>query len=164
MSNSKRLYRAMFWIMIYCVLTDSIGLFIPIYFTNPNSAIYFYPLVLILILITVCVWSYKTMYLPYKDNWIFSSLISATTTVLALIAFGTVTLVKIWPIESYDSVIYIKKNAQKTKIIRHYTDLGAMGAATKIIQRRELTPFFKIETKIDTNSIDKNEWIRQPIK
>lgn len=65
--------------------------------------------------------------------------------------------------------IYIKKDNQNIIIVSRYLDEGAFGGGTKPgdyqnVVKRQLTTFLKLETAIDTNSIDKNEWIKQPVK
>jgi hypothetical protein len=61
--------------------------------------------------------------------------------------------------------IYTRKNNPEIKIIRRYVDQGAFGGGTspddyEIVLHKPLTSLFKIETRIDTLEIDKNEWLK----
>ena len=86
--RSVKVYRIIFWIMIGCFFICTIGQFMPVYFTFPDFRFPFYITIFSLMVITVCISSYRTMYLPHKNNWIYSSLISLISTGLIFILFG----------------------------------------------------------------------------
>ena len=153
---------AVSWLLISCIFIDTVGQFIPIYFTFSTVKTVFYIIILLCLLSTSFALSYKTVYRQSKNNWIYSTSISFITTLLVSVVFGTFTIVKIWPADDViDTVIYVKTNNKNIQIVRRYFDLGATGESISVIKVQPLTSFLKIETKIDTNSINKVEWSKK---
>jgi hypothetical protein len=106
------------------------------------------------------------MYLPHKNNWIYSSLISLISTGLIFILFGFFTLAKFLAVWDDTTIIYTNKNNPEVKIVSRYVNLGAYGGGTEpedyeIVVKRPLTRFLKIETSVDTTAINKKEWVRE---
>lgn len=63
------------------------------------------------------------------------------------------------------AVFFTQKNNPDVKIVSRYYDQGAMGGGAdpedyETVLKRPITPFFRLETRIDTNNIDKAIWIK----
>ncbi|MCQ6960137.1 hypothetical protein [Mucilaginibacter aquariorum] len=88
---------------------------------------------------------------------------------LSILIFGFITLTKILAVWVDRGTLYYQKNNPEVKIVSRYIDLGAGGGGTepgdyKIVLKRPITPFFKLETSVDTNAIDKSDWIKEGYK
>jgi len=161
----SKLDRIILWFMIFGIITFTVGQYIPIYFTNQGIRIFYYLIVLSLTVITVYITAYKAMYLPHKDNRIYSGIISAITTILIFIVFAFITLGTIMTDWTDAEIIYTNKNNSNIKIVSRYINEGAFGGGTEprdyeIVVNRPFTPFFKIETSIDTTKINKSDWVK----
>jgi len=158
---SKRWSKIVLWIMILCFLINTVGRFIPIYFVDPETADYFGRAIFILTLISVGITAFRACYNRQEDNWRLSTSISILSIFLAFIFVGMITFFNGFAANSDVKVLYVSRNDPKVKIIKLYVDLGAMGDGYSIVLRRDLTSFLKYEKFIDTNTINKKEWIRQ---
>jgi hypothetical protein len=121
---------------------------------------------LFLTTITVAITSYRSMYLPHKNNWKYSTLISLIATLLVFVVFAFITLTKFLTVWTDAATIYVKKTNPQIKIVSRYLNEGAFGGGTEpgdyeIVLERSITPYLKMETLIDTNLINKKEWIKQ---
>jgi len=63
--------------------------------------------------------------------------------------------------ETYKTLFENKQNPT-TKIVHRSSNCGAFDTTPyyKVCKIKEITPFFILATEIDTNQINKNEWIR----
>jgi hypothetical protein len=62
-------------------------------------------------------------------------------------------------------ILYTQKSNPEVRIVRRYLDGGAYGGGTspddyKIVLHLPLTSLFKLETSIDTLTIDKSKWVK----
>lgn len=60
---------------------------------------------------------------------------------------------------------YTSKNNPEVRIVSRYLDSGALGGGTEpgdyeLVLHRPITPYFKLETAVDTNAIDKKDWVK----
>jgi hypothetical protein len=147
--------------MVLCILFNTVGRFVPIYFTDPEIADYFGRIIFILTLVSVGITTFRAYYNSEEDNWRPSSSISILAIFLAFIFFGIITFWDGFAANSDINVMYVRKSDPEQKIVKQYVDLGALGDGNRVVLRRELTPFFKYEKIIDTNTISKKEWVRQ---
>jgi len=75
-------------------------------------------------------------------------------------AFGS--LFDVW---TEAGTYYVSKKNPDVQIISRYINEGAFGGGTEprdyfIVLHRPITPWFKMDTAIDTNKIDKTEWVK----
>ncbi len=157
----KKWTTLVFWIMVFCLLLNTVGRSIPIYFVNPAVSEHFGRVVFITTLITVCFTLFVQLYNKEKNNWIFSGLISILITFFTFIILSFITFFDGFSSFTDVQVLYVKKDDSKIKIIRQYVDSGALGDGHIAVLRKEILSFLKYEETIDTNSINKSEWIKQ---
>jgi hypothetical protein len=165
-SNNRKTYGIEFWLMIFGLFTFTIGQFIPIYFVEQDIRIFFYPAILLITVVTFAVTVYKSMYLPHKNNWVYSSIITLITTLLLFLIFAGITFGKILTVWTDATTLYVKKDNSQVKIVTRYINEGAFGGGTEpgdyeIVLLRPITPFFKMETTVDKNKIDRSEWVKK---
>ena len=156
--------------MIYCFFTLTIGQFIPIYFDNRNLNSDFkesyYLIILTLILISTTIVAFKRFYKPQQNRraflaWFSALIIGAGTCCI----FALIVLFNHLAVLTDMTTLYVKKGNRNIKIVTRYLNEGAFGGGTKpedyeVVLKREINPFLKIETSIDTNTIDKTQWIK----
>ena len=147
--------------MILCIIIITIGRSIPIYFVNPKVAEYFSQAISYLTLASIAVTIYKKLYKSEKNNWIFSGSISMIVILFVWIAIGFITFFDGFSSFTDFEVIYVKKSNPDIKIIKQYVDSGALGDGYTVVVRRDITSFLKYEEFLDTNTINKEEWIKQ---
>ena len=63
------------------------------------------------------------------------------------------------------ATLYTNKSNPQLKIVSRYKNLGAHGGGTRsddfeTVLSRPITSLLKIQTRVDTNSINKGEWSR----
>lgn len=152
--------------MVYCLFTLTIGQFIPVYFKDKDLRGIYYLIILILTSITTTIVIFKRFYKPQKDN-IYISCLSAFIiglgTVLTFMILGFLSSLAVW---TDAGTIYTNKKDPQLKIVSRYLNEGAFGGGTEagdyeIVLKRQITSFLKIETSIDTNKINRNEWIKK---
>ena len=164
----QRFLKIVFWvsnsILIFWIATSILGLFIPLEFAN-NDIEYTY------IKVRFCVIPIAVLFaivgtIKNKDRLglitikIFLAICASICSVfmMAVILLGINVCGWIT-----DKVFFENKNNPSTKIIQRHFDCGATDSSPsnpKIFIIREFTPYFIWATEIDTNQIDKNEWIR----
>jgi hypothetical protein len=148
------------------LLSLIIARFIPLYFTN-NHLKFGYYVVLLICLATSAVikfsrWSNRIQVWAKTfvviTSFLFGLLVFLLLALINLIstAFGYADA----------GTFYTLKNNSEIKIVSRYYDQGAFGGGTEpedyeTILRRPITPFYKLETKVDTTTIDKTKWIKQ---
>jgi len=156
----------MFWLMIFGLFIFTLGQFIPIYFSDIDFRIYFYPLLLILTTIAVAFVMYRNVYLPNKSKMSYPMGLSFITTFIVFLVLALITIGKMLVVWTDIGPIYLMKNDPNVQITSRYINEGAFGGGTEpddyqMVVKRPFTPFFNIETSVDTNKIDKSKWIRQ---
>jgi hypothetical protein len=161
----SKLDHIILWFMLFGICTFTAGQYIPVYFVDQGFSLFFYPVLLILTVVTVYINTYNAMYLPHKDNRLYSAIISTLITLLVFIVFAFITLSKILAVWTDAGTIYTNKSNPNIKIVSRYINEGAFGGGTEpgdyeIVVNRPFTPFFKIKTSIDTTKINKNDWVK----
>jgi amino acid transporter len=162
----KGKFTLIFWMLSCCIFIDTAGQFIPIYFTNHGFEISFYIIVYILILVSLSFLFSRWIYKQDNHKRIYKSIFSLLIFSLSVILFGFFTIAKIMTDWTDATTIYIKKSHSHIRIVSRYLNEGAFGGGTEprdyeVVLRWPITPFLKIETAIDTNKINKNEWVRK---
>jgi predicted membrane protein len=151
-------------LLIYCVATLTLFQFIPVYFVDQAPRLTFYLFVYFALMFSSVFEILKyfgrtTHYLITKILAFVFLFFGFMVALLFVIGQFTVT----WT----EAAIYYKSKANpKVKILSRYLDAGALGGGTepedyKIVLHRPLTRYFKIETTVDTNKIDKDDWIKE---
>ena len=107
---------------------------------------------------------FKFVYKPQEKN-LFSTMMLSLFLAGAIFIFACIwmfgLLFSIW---TEGTVYFIKKDNPKTKIISRYINEGAFGGGTEpsdyhIVLHRPILGIYKMETSIDTSSINKAGWI-----
>ena len=147
--------------MILCIIINTVGRSVPIYFVNPKVADFFGSVVLYLTLISVAITIYRKCYKREKHNWVFAGAISVIVTFLIYIIIGFITFFDGFSSFTDVEVLYVKRDNPDIRIIRQYVDSGALGDGYTVVIRTNITSFLKYEEFIDTNTIDKKEWTKQ---
>lgn len=167
-TGQKQIKRIMLWLMLAGLFIFTIGQYVPVYFSYPDFRLYFYPIMLASTIIAVAAVSYDSMYLPHKDNKLYSTIISLLTTVIVFLVLAFITVGKLMTLLTDTGPIYLMKSNPNVEITSCYINEGAFGGGTEpddyqIVVKSPLTSFFYIVTSVDTTKIDKTKWIRQNI-
>ena len=150
--------------MLSCLFVITLGQFIPIYFIDIDLRQQFYICVFCILFITTALTTFAFVYKPYKSKilvWSTSIVVSVGTFVL--LGFWLILLlIAVW---TEAGTYYVNKDNPKIKIISRYLNEGAFGGGTEpddyeVVLQKPLYNLFNIQTKIDTNSIDKRKWIK----
>jgi len=163
--RQKKKYNISILIIIFCLFSYTLGQFIPIYFIDSSLRMYFYVFILILLLVTIIWTVFKIVYKPNEYNVFSTALISLLIGLITFIVFGFWTIFLFLGVWAQAGTYYVKKSNPQIKIISRYVNLGATGGGTEsedfhIVLHRPILFLFKMETAIDTMTINKNEWIR----
>jgi hypothetical protein len=154
-----------FLVMVYCLFTLTIGQFLPIYFVDGNSAFLYHIVVFIALLASTGILIFKNLYYKRKQNIHYSWLAASVTGIGIVLIFIVVRFIEAVAVWTDATVLYTNKSNSQIKIVTRYINEGAFGGGAEpndyeIVLRRPITPYLKLETKIDTNRINKNEWIK----
>jgi len=160
-SSYKGWTTIVFWIMVLCILIVTFGRSIPIYFVNPKMAEYFSRGLTYLTLGSIAITTYTNLYNREKNNWILSGSISMIVTLFAWIVIGFITFFDGFSSFTDVEILYVKGSDPDTRIIKQYVDSGALGEGYRVVTRSDITSFLKYEEFIDTNTINKKDWIKQ---
>lgn len=97
-----------------------------------------------------------------------AGLLSVGITAVVSIVFAFEILGLLFAVRDDSFVYYVQKDNENIKIVSSYINKGAYGGGTKrddytVMHSRPIGYFFKIDTPIDTLTINKNEW-RKPVE
>jgi hypothetical protein len=151
-----------YWLMIYCVLNFTIFPFIPVYFSDQSTREAYRVIIFFLFVITSLFQLLKAI-TNTNILWKIISFLCALSGLLILFFFYVfASAMAVW---TEAGTFYTKKSNPEVRIISRYVDMGAWGGGTspddfEIVLHRPLTQIFKLETRIDTLTIDKTEWIK----
>jgi hypothetical protein len=154
-----------FWISIFCFINYVLMFIGPIYFINATYRQIYFLVVFILLLALVVFRLARYINRQGKRSFYWALPWSLLVAITFFMVFGFITLSTFLAVWTEASTIYVSKSNPNVKIISRYLNLGAFGGGTspddfETVVDRPLTPFFKMETKVDTNRINKQEWIR----
>jgi len=160
--KKKYWFATAFWITVYCAIVVTVGQFVPVYFTNYGFRSRYYFIIFIFLLISPFS-IHQKVYDKQKDNAGKATLI----TLLFFIVFVTAGFLQV--LGSFVTwremdILYVKKENKDIKIITRYSDSFAWSSEyyeDRPILKMPLTPHLNILTPIDTNTINKEEWIKQ---
>ncbi|OOQ58563.1 hypothetical protein [Mucilaginibacter pedocola] len=159
--NSNKLS---FWTLLYSVLGFTAFQFIPVYFTQQTPRLIYYCILFLAFAFSsvIQLQRYFSRSAHYLITKILSAIFLIAVWMIALLFVLTIPLA-VW---SEAGTYYVNKNDPEVKIISRYLDLGAFGGGTEpgdyeIVWHRPVTPYFKIEMAIDTNKLDKKNWLRR---
>jgi hypothetical protein len=161
----KRKFSIAFFIMLFCLFCFTAGQYIPVYFTNSDQRLWFYIVLLLLLLGSTAVSLAKYIKGQGKVNYWWAITWSILLTTLITLVFGVLTLSLLMGTWTDVTTIYVQKNNPDVKIVSRYWNEGAFGGGTSrddyfIVVRRPVTPLFILETSVDTNKINKTEWVK----
>jgi len=160
----KRKYGVTFIIMLSCIFIFTLGQFIPIYFIDLNFRQRFYLFVLGVLFITTSLATFPFAYGPNK-NKVLAGFTSIFIGIVTCVLFGFWYIILSMTIWTEAATYYISKDNPKIKIISRYLNEGAFGGGTEqsdyeTVLQRPVFNLLKVQTKIDTNAIDKHKWIK----
>jgi len=165
MINKVKLSSISFWLMLYCLLSYTIFQFIPIYFTNADWARIYYIITSLIFVITTLIQLSRHIQRKGRSAYYWSiPLVIITLIIVSLFSLAMVgrSFLAVW---TEAGTFYVSRTNPEVKIISRYVNEGAFGGGTEpddyaLVVHRPLTSWFKIETAIDTNKIDKTEWVK----
>ena len=149
-----------FWVMIFCILNFTLFLFIPIYFVDQDIRETYRLIIYFLFAITFI---FQILRPNSNIFWkVFSFIGGLFGLVILFIFYLFASAMAVW---TEAGTLYTNKSNPEVRIISRYVDLGALGGGTspddyEIVLHRPLISIFKLETKIDTLTINKNEWVK----
>jgi hypothetical protein len=163
--KSKTKFNFPFWLMLFCIFCFTVGQFVPIYFVNADLRQNYYILILILLVLSSGVATFRRIYKPQKKNRSSAIFISVFLGLAVLFMFGILTIAFYFGVWTEANVFYVKKDNPKVKIISRYVNEGAFGGGTEpddyqVVLHRPILFLFKMETSVDTTKIDRQEWTR----
>jgi len=167
-NKKPKLYHVALWVMLFGIFTDTLGQFIPVYFIYLSWIAPFYTLIFLMIWVPVPLLCYRQMYNPVKKNTAWAITTSAISAVLVFIIAGFFTIGKMVAVWTDAATLYTKKDNPGVQIVSRYINLGAQGGGTElsdyqVVLKRPITPLFKMETPIDTTTLNKREWVRKSV-
>jgi hypothetical protein len=155
-----------FWLMCYCIFVFTAGQFIPIYFIDSNLKTYYYIVMLVLLCGSISASIYLRYHNPRRYNILaFISSVVVGVGLFSILGMGMILAgIGEWTVAG---TYFIKKSNPDIRIVSRYMDQGALGGGTHpedytTCITRPITPLFTLETSVDTNTIDKSEWIKSP--
>ena len=150
--------------MAFCLFILTVGQFFPIYFIDRELADIYYIIIFVLLLISVGTLIFKKLYVKNSIYYAgITACVSAIGICLIFIFIRFIGSIAIW---QDATILYTKRNNSDIKIITRYVNEGAFGGGTEpgdyeIVLKRSILSVLKIETKIDTNEINKSEWVKK---
>lgn len=165
MPITNRKYDIAFWLIIVCIFILTIGQFIPIYFSNPHIRSYYYFYILLLLIVSIGVYGFQRTYSQAKKNMLYTICCSLTVGAGLFIIIGLYCLGLSLAFWTEAGICYINRNNPEVKIIRRYLDGGALGGNPlpsdyHVVLERPILLGLNLETSIDTNTINKKEWMK----
>lgn len=162
--------KILFWSSIIflatCVIIGILGLFFQVEFVDYNTAIFFNKIKLYGIPISILLTLTGTLRPKDKTGLIIGKIFATLGVLLIVFIIGIVSMFDLcgWLI---DDTLFTKKNDSTEKIqIRHY-DCGAVDSDKpnyKIVKIEKIGKYFLYTSKVDTNKIDRNDWVRMKIE
>jgi hypothetical protein len=154
-----------YYLLAFCLFAFTIGQFIPVYFVDSDLRMWYYLSLFILLIISTVVSLFKNAYHKSEKNIVLAILGSLTIGFFIFILFGLWTIGLLFNVWDEGATYYISKSNPKVKIISRYINEGAFGGGTEpedyhMVVHRPFLFIFKIETSVDTTSIDKSKWIK----
>jgi len=166
----KLILKIFFWTSITflatCLFIGILGLFFQVEFADYNTAILFYNIKLYGIPISILLTLTGTLRSKNKTGLIIGKIFATIGVLLIVIIIGFISKFDIcgWLI---DDTLFTKKNDSTEKIqVRHY-DCGAVDSDKpnyRIVKIEKIGKYFLYTSKVDTNKIDKDDWIRAKIE
>ena len=167
--TSQRLLKIIRWtsIIFLClwILIPVLGFFIPLEFANKNSELIYtkirfcgLPIAAILLVLTYKIKNKHTPILIVYKIILAIGVAFLFYFIAAIILLGSSMCA--W---TTDKVFFENRQNHSVKIVQRSFGCGATDSdypTVKVFKIREITPVFIWVTKIDTNKINKNEWIR----
>lgn len=165
----KRKFTLSFLLLLACIFCFTFGQSIPVYFVDTSTRTFFYFMLCMIAVVSAGWIVFQRIYRSRKEKFVKATVISIVTAGLTLLVFGVLTLGLMFSAWSEASTYYVKKDNPNIKIVSCYANEGAYGGGTKkkgykIVLSRPFLYFFKLETAIDTATIDKNEWTTPKLK
>ncbi len=164
-TKTKKKFSILFLVPIFFIFFYTVGQFIPVYFIDSNLRMRFYIFIFILLVVSVIWTIFKIVYNPKEGNIVKASVASLLIGFISFFIFGFWTIILFLGVWAEAATYYVKKSNPQVKIISRYVNEGAFGGGTEpgdyhMVVHRPFLFLFKIETSVDTISIDKNEWIK----
>jgi hypothetical protein len=162
-TKPKRQKRILLLIVISCLFIFTGGQYIPVYFKSNGLRDIFYLIIWIILVITSGKLVFQLIYNPAKNNISLARLFSIITVAITFFIFGFWTIGLLFNAWSEAHTYWVRKDDPRIKIISAYVDEGAFGGGTEasdyhVVLHRPFLYIFRIETEIDTTTINKNDW------
>ncbi len=156
-----------YFLLAFCFFSFTMGQFIPVYFVDTDLRMWYYVSILFLLVISTVISLFKNAYNKSDKNIISAILGSLIIGFFTFILFGFWTIGFLFNVWDEGATYYISKSNPKVKIISRYINEGAYGGGTEpgdyhMVVHRPFLLIFKIETPVDTTSINKSKWIKAP--